>query len=183
MSSDRARIGGYCDDTRLEYGCRRAEQRAARVIHHRSEAVAGLLCAMPQRAPRLAVFAGTVGRNYDAYAHAVDHAGQGYQGNHRIFKANALISRAEGVTSMEHIVLNRKAPRYLVVSALIGLGAVTVAAVTVGVRLRSAAASTTPVVVKMIDMPATYQPALLTIKVGQTVEWRNVGNSVHHASS
>ena len=84
---------------------------------------------------------------------------------------------------MEHIVLNRKAPRYLVVSALIGLGAVTVAAVTVGVRLRSAAASTTPVVVKMIDMPATYQPASLTIKVGQTVEWRNVGNSVHHASS
>jgi plastocyanin len=35
----------------------------------------------------------------------------------------------------------------------------------------------------MIDMPATYEPAVLTIKVGQTVEWKNVGNSVHHASS
>jgi len=35
----------------------------------------------------------------------------------------------------------------------------------------------------MVDMPATFQPAKLTIKVGETVEWMNVGNSVHHASS
>jgi plastocyanin len=35
----------------------------------------------------------------------------------------------------------------------------------------------------MIDTPATYEPAVVTIKVGETVEWKNVGNSVHHASS
>jgi len=84
---------------------------------------------------------------------------------------------------MEHMVISRKMPRYLVASGLIGLGIVVVVAVSIGVHLRSAAASTPPIVVKMIDMPATYQPALLTIKVGQTVEWKNVGNSVHHASS
>src|SRR5260370_27219009 len=84
---------------------------------------------------------------------------------------------------MEHIAISRKTPRYLVGLGLLGLGVVVVVAVSIGVHLRSAAASTPPIVVKMIDTPATYDPALLTIKVGQTVEWKNVGNSVHHASS
>jgi plastocyanin len=39
------------------------------------------------------------------------------------------------------------------------------------------------VVVKMNDMPASFEPKEVTIKVGETVEWKNVGNSVHHASS
>lgn len=38
-------------------------------------------------------------------------------------------------------------------------------------------------VIKMVDMPATFQPAQVTVRVGDTVEWKNVGNSVHHASS
>jgi plastocyanin len=84
---------------------------------------------------------------------------------------------------MEHMVINRKMPRCFVVLGLLGLGVVVVVAVSIGVHLRNAAASTPPIVVKMIDMPATYEPALLTIKVGETVEWKNVGNSVHHASS
>jgi len=84
---------------------------------------------------------------------------------------------------MEVIVVSRKMPRYLVGFGVLALGVIIVVAVSIGVRLRSAAAATPPVLVKMIDMPATYEPALLTIKVGQTVEWKNVGNSVHHASS
>ncbi len=84
---------------------------------------------------------------------------------------------------MEYIVVTRKMPRYLVGLSVLGLAAVTVVAASIGVRLRTAAASTPPIVVKMIDMPATYEPALLTIKVGDTVEWKNVGNSVHHASN
>src|SRR5260370_2140272 len=83
---------------------------------------------------------------------------------------------------MEHIVISRRMPRYLVVLGVLGLGVVLVVAASIGVRLRSAAASTPPIVVKMIDTPATYQPSVLTIKVGETVEWKNVGNSVHHAS-
>lgn len=39
------------------------------------------------------------------------------------------------------------------------------------------------VVIKMIDMPASFEPQNITIKVGDTVEWKNVGNSVHHATS
>lgn len=84
---------------------------------------------------------------------------------------------------MEHIVTSRKMPRYLVALGTIGLGVIIAVAVSIGVRLRSAAASTPLVVIKMIDMPATYEPAVVTIKVGETVEWKNVGNSVHHASS
>jgi plastocyanin len=74
-------------------------------------------------------------------------------------------------------------PRYLVGLGVVGIAGVLAIAVFVGVRLTSAAASTPPIVVKMIDMPATYEPARITIKVGDTVEWKNVGNSVHHASN
>jgi plastocyanin len=47
-----------------------------------------------------------------------------------------------------------------------------------------AAADTHPaVVIKMVDMPLAFQPNLVTIKAGQTVEWENTGNEVHHATS
>ena len=84
---------------------------------------------------------------------------------------------------MEYVVISRRMPRYLVGLGVLGIGAVLVVAAFAGLRLTSAAASTPPLVVRMVDMPATFQPAQLTIKVGETVEWKNVGNSVHHASS
>lgn len=84
---------------------------------------------------------------------------------------------------MQYKVVSRKVPRYLVGLGVLGIGVVIAIAAFVGLRLKSAAASTTPIVVKMIDMPATYEPAKLTIRVGETVEWKNLGNSVHHASS
>lgn len=84
---------------------------------------------------------------------------------------------------MDYVVTSRRLPRYLIGLGLLGALVVLAIAAFVGVRLTSASASTPPIVVKMIDMPATYQPAKLTIKVGETVEWKNVGNSVHHASS
>jgi plastocyanin len=74
-------------------------------------------------------------------------------------------------------------PRYLVGLGVVGIAGVLAISAFVGVRLKSAAALTPPIVVKMIDMPATYEPARITIKVGDTVEWKNVGNSVHHASN
>lgn len=49
-------------------------------------------------------------------------------------------------------------------------------------QLLAAAASQT-VTIKMLDMPPAFQPSVVTIKVGQSVEWENVGNEVHHATS
>lgn len=49
-------------------------------------------------------------------------------------------------------------------------------------RAISAAPNPT-IVIKMLDMPVSFQPALITIKAGDTVKWENVGNSVHHATS
>jgi plastocyanin len=46
-----------------------------------------------------------------------------------------------------------------------------------------ARATNAGVVVKMLDMPLTFQPNVIKIKVGQSVEWENVGNEVHHATS
>lgn len=84
---------------------------------------------------------------------------------------------------MQHVVVSRRILGYLVGLGVLAIGVVLAIAALVGVHLRSAAASAPPIVVKMVDMPATFQPAKLTIRVGETVEWKNVGNSVHHASS
>jgi len=42
-----------------------------------------------------------------------------------------------------------------------------------------AAATTQSVLVKMADTPALYEPAKVTVKVGQPVEWINTGKDVH----
>jgi plastocyanin len=47
----------------------------------------------------------------------------------------------------------------------------------------AAPAADSDIVIKMLDMPPAFQPNLVTIKAGQTVEWENVGNEVHHATS
>jgi plastocyanin len=39
------------------------------------------------------------------------------------------------------------------------------------------------VVIEMIDMPASFQPERETIKVGDTVEWKNLGNQLHHVTN
>ena len=48
---------------------------------------------------------------------------------------------------------------------------------------RTAVASQPVVTIKMLDVPAAFEPGTVTIKVGDTVEWRNVGNEVHHATT
>src|SRR5579863_4577024 len=46
-----------------------------------------------------------------------------------------------------------------------------------------AKASSATVIVKMVDMPPAFAPATVTINAGDTIEWQNVGNEVHHATS
>ena len=46
-----------------------------------------------------------------------------------------------------------------------------------------ATASQPAVTIKMLDMPPVFAPTSITIKAGDTVEWQNVGNEVHHATS
>ena len=48
--------------------------------------------------------------------------------------------------------------------------------------LTKALAAKPPIVVKMLDAPPSFQPARITIKAGDTVEWKNIGNEVHHAT-
>jgi plastocyanin len=51
-------------------------------------------------------------------------------------------------------------------------------------QLSTSAAATAPgIVIKMLDMPLAFQPTVLKIKVGDSVQWENVGNEVHHATS
>jgi plastocyanin len=84
---------------------------------------------------------------------------------------------------MQPMVIGRRVPRYLIGLGVLGIVVTLAIAAFVGLHLGSAAASTPPMVIKMVDMPATFQPAKLSIRVGESVEWMNVGNSVHHASS
>jgi plastocyanin len=39
------------------------------------------------------------------------------------------------------------------------------------------------VTIKTLDMPPAFAPASITIRAGDTVQWQNVGNEVHHATS
>jgi plastocyanin len=84
---------------------------------------------------------------------------------------------------MQSVVVSKETPRYLVALSAMALIAALVSIGLLSLHLRSAAASATPLIIEMVDMPPTYQPAKLTIKVGETVEWKNTGTSVHHASS
>ena len=63
------------------------------------------------------------------------------------------------------------------------LALVIVGIVVVTQRSPSAAATAPGIVVRMLDMPLAFQPKLIKIKVGDSVEWENVGNEVHHATS
>ena len=62
-----------------------------------------------------------------------------------------------------------------------------IALVLVGVavtRLSTSAAAIAPgIVVRMLDMPLAFEPTVIKIKVGDSVEWKNAGNEVHHATS
>jgi len=42
-----------------------------------------------------------------------------------------------------------------------------------------ASAAAQPVVIKMADTPAVYEPAKVTVNIGQPVEWINTGKNVH----
>jgi plastocyanin len=62
-----------------------------------------------------------------------------------------------------------------------------IALVLVGIavtQLSTSAAATAPgIVVRMLDMPLAFEPTVIKIKVGDSVEWKNAGNEVHHATS
>lgn len=66
----------------------------------------------------------------------------------------------------------------------VAIAAVSVAiAAVLGMPLDSAHAQSSPVIVNMADKPPAYAPQKLTIKVGTTVQWVNVGEMVHSVST
>ena len=39
------------------------------------------------------------------------------------------------------------------------------------------------IIVEMLDAPPSFQPVRMTIKAGDTVEWKNVGSQLHHVTT
>jgi plastocyanin len=39
------------------------------------------------------------------------------------------------------------------------------------------------IVVQMLDSPPSFQPVHITIKAGDTVEWKNIGAQLHHVTT
>lgn len=39
------------------------------------------------------------------------------------------------------------------------------------------------IVIEMLDAPPSFQPVRITIKAGDTVEWKNVGAQLHHVTT
>lgn len=75
---------------------------------------------------------------------------------------------------------SRGIPSYYMVLAIALPAAIAIVAL---LERRIAVASQPAVTIKMLDVPAAFEPGTVTIKVGDTVEWRNVGNEVHHATT
>ncbi|HUY38630.1 MAG TPA: plastocyanin/azurin family copper-binding protein [Candidatus Binataceae bacterium] len=53
------------------------------------------------------------------------------------------------------------------------------AAVALALLPSPAGAASAPVVIKMADTPAVYEPARVSVKAGEPVQWINTGKSVH----
>ena len=39
------------------------------------------------------------------------------------------------------------------------------------------------IVIKMMDMPASFEPAITTVKAGDTIVWQNTGGQLHHVTT
>jgi len=66
-------------------------------------------------------------------------------------------------------------------STVLILGLIAIASLTAAVAKSRAAKPT--VVVKMMDTPPSFEPMQTTVKAGDTVEWQNVGNQLHHVTT
>jgi len=73
----------------------------------------------------------------------------------------------------------RRPARWLMYGGLSLLGVTMLSAI----RTPTARANEPAVVIKMLDVPASFEPAEATINVGDTIRWENAGVSVHHAGS
>lgn len=67
--------------------------------------------------------------------------------------------------------------RAIVVSLLLITGALLV------VRVTKPRAAKPSIIVTMMDMPASFEPMKTTIRVGDTVEWKNTGAQLHHVTT
>src|SRR6266478_1221022 len=77
------------------------------------------------------------------------------------------------ITKLSSLMI-RPTTTALVVSCVFGLFAVV---------LTKALAAKPLIIIKMLDAPPSFQPDRITIKAGDTVEWKNIGNEIHHATN
>jgi plastocyanin len=134
-----------------------------------------------------------VGCNHHAYENVIEHARKGHarhQGipqngplNEYQLQVVTMIIRASGIKrSSQGLFQSPTASRTL---ALLLYGLLLFAA---GIVLSldghyTVAASPPAVIVKMLDTPPVFRPIKVTIRAGETVEWQNIGNEIHHATS
>jgi len=74
-------------------------------------------------------------------------------------------------------------PRYRIVVRVAIVAAAVAIAAALALLPDPAKAAGNPVVVKMADKQPFYTPAKVAIKVGETVQWVNIGETVHSVST
>jgi plastocyanin len=77
--------------------------------------------------------------------------------------------------SKSALSIDRSKRPYVLLGSLVA--ALLAAAVTKSLAARPA------IVIKMLDMPPSFQPARTIVRAGDTVEWKNVGNQFHHVTN
>src|SRR5581483_1855235 len=66
-------------------------------------------------------------------------------------------------------------------AAFAGLGLFASALLAIGAT--KAIAARPMILIEMMDQPPSFQPVRTTIKVGDTVEWKNAGAQLHHVTT
>jgi plastocyanin len=51
------------------------------------------------------------------------------------------------------------------------------------IRVLNSRASQPAILITMTDTPASFAPMRTTIKAGDTIEWKNTGNQLHHVTT
>jgi plastocyanin len=72
-------------------------------------------------------------------------------------------------------------PVYRIKSIVFIFGVIAIALLAIAIAKSRAAKPT--IVIKMMDAPPSFEPMRTTIKAGDTVEWQNVGNQLHHVTT
>ena len=124
-----------------------------------------------------------MGRYHNAHEDSVKYACQGHAGDQGIFEIalsvmERLTNAMEAMTSMRPVEISAGHPFKAAIAVVL-----TIATLLLITSVAKSGAAKPAIVIKMMDMPASFEPARTTIEAGDTIVWQNTGSQLHHVTT